>query len=75
VDQFAEERRRGVELLRNSSTYFGRALVDGDGGRYAQVGAVAIGEPLPPAVEWLRDPVPNEPPLGYEIDAIDDARS
>ena len=74
---FAEERRRGVELLRNSQTYFGRAMLEGgDSGRYAQVGPVAIGDALPPAAEWLRDPVPDEPPLGYEIDAVpEEARS
>ncbi len=57
------ERRRGVELLR-SQTYFGRAAVEAaeNAGRYAAVGAVNLGGPLP-APEWTRDPTGQEPPI------------
>ncbi|WP_166145410.1 hypothetical protein [Methylosinus sp. RM1] len=67
------ERRRAVELLR-SQTYYGRELVGAAeaGGRYAAVGAVNLGGPLPLAAHQ-RDPVPAEPtiegnPLTYGED-------
>jgi hypothetical protein len=47
------------------------------GGRYSSEGAATVvgmtPNPYPPMPEnnpWRSDPVPNEPPLGYRIDAL-----
>lgn len=64
------ERRRAVELLR-SQTYYGRELVGAAeaGGRYAAVGAVNLGGPLPVS-NWSHDPTGTEPPLGVDIETV-----
>jgi hypothetical protein len=48
------------------------------GGRFSNVGAATVvgttPNPYPPLPEnspWRRDPVPDEPPLGYRIDSLD----
>ena len=57
----ADERREALELLRGQ-TYFGRALVEAGSGRFASVGAVALGGPLP-APDWAHDPTGPESPI------------
>ncbi len=71
-----DTRREGVDLLRNS--YFGRGLVDADapGGQFARVtertviGASPSAQTAAP--NWSRDPVPPEPPLGIDVEAVPD---
>jgi hypothetical protein len=69
---YRDECRRGIELLR-SQTYSGRVLAEAADapGRFAAVGAVAFGGPLPVA-DCSRDPVPREPPLGIDVEATPD---
>ena len=59
-------------------TFFARAVADASApaGRFTQQEAVMVtgSAPIPaplPAPAWCTDPVPQEPPLGVEIDYID----
>jgi hypothetical protein len=61
-----------------SDTYFSRAVAEADmaGGRFARIEASRVtGVPRVPALPvsspWSHDPVPNEAPLGFCIDAIE----
>ena len=73
------ERRRIMADERRGRTYHGVAASSVDderGGRYANagnsttvVGASPISYPAQPATSpWHRDPMPDEPPLGYSVE-------
>ena len=42
------------------------------GGRYAKSDSGPTVRPLPPSSPWASNPVPAEPPLGYDINAVPD---
>jgi len=74
------ERRRIMADDRRARTYFGQAQhADDDlGGRYAKVhsttvvGSSPVSYPAQPSTSpWHHDPVPDEPPLGYSVDAVE----
>lgn len=65
-------RKEKEEILRNDS-YFRRAQADFDlenRGRFAKPEPPQIAE-YPPAAEWTRDRVPDEPPLNFDVNALD----
>jgi hypothetical protein len=85
ADEVSQRERREVmrndRRVREASTYHSIALGSVDDerqGRYASAGnkATVIGSspiqyPTQPANSpWHRDPVPDEPPLGYDINAL-----
>src|SRR5215813_14481930 len=74
------ERRRIMADDRRAKTYFGQAQHADDelGGRYAKVRSTTVvgsspsSYPAQPSTSpWHRDPVPDEPPLGYSVDAVE----
>jgi DNA-binding transcriptional MerR regulator len=67
-------------LSRAATTYFDQAqgIDDEMGGRFAKVhtttvvGSSSVSYPAQPSTSpWHRDPVPDEPPLGYSVDAVE----
>jgi hypothetical protein len=81
-DASQAQRRKVFENDRKVSTYFQRAQADADlelGGRYAKVtettvtGAAPgpIYPKQPPNSPWASEPIGPEPPLGYDINAMD----
>src|SRR5580698_8811631 len=80
---FQNERREAVRLLRQSareegSTHFSRASADDDapGGRWAKPPAHVTGSttlaPMLPAPTWTQARIPDEPPLGMDVNALPD---
>jgi hypothetical protein len=82
-EEQAERRRvlvQDADLRRQqqASTFLAQTHIDDAGGRFAAVNAAIIvgSEPvvkypqLPENNPWRSDPVPDEPPLGYRIDAM-----
>jgi hypothetical protein len=72
ADEYSQSVKR--EVLTNDQkvkdTYFSRANADADlGGRFAPavIGSTARYPHQPTTSPFSRDPVPDEPPLGYEI--------
>jgi hypothetical protein len=73
------ERRRILAEERRLKTYMGHAQHTGEdiyGGRFAKVntttviGAAPASYPAQPATApWASNPYPDEPPLGYSVDA------
>src|SRR5262249_13627556 len=81
ADEISQAERREIMAEdRRAKTYFGQAQHADDelGGRYAKVRSTTVvgSSPSsypaqPPTSPWHRDPVPDEPPLGYSVDAVE----
>jgi hypothetical protein len=86
IEDITQQEKREVlrndQRVREGATYHSvaQASIDDErGGRYAIsdteqtiIGSSPIAYPQQPATSpWHRDPVPDEPPLGYEIDAME----
>jgi len=82
ADDVPQAKRRRIMIEeRRLRTYHGHAqstIDDERGGRYATqgskqtvIGSSPIAYPAQPENSpWHRDPVPDEPPLGYDINAL-----
>jgi hypothetical protein len=70
------ERRRIMIEERRASTYHtiaASSINDDKGGRFARTidAAQIISNPQPSGSPWSSSPVPDEPPLGYSVEAQD----